>query len=157
MLHRKTRSTAADVWPADRSGLNRSAAGVLLLIGLLVNPALPAAEKLFDFGDLNVDLSKVQAKPDARAYTTATPIKAEPTQQLPSTPESPAPAVLPRDGQEAIAETVKAQAIGPGHQGRAGGGSGGERRAAIGRLPSARGSPGHRGQPIFNNSRREFL
>ncbi len=77
------------------------------LIGLLLvlaAPALPAAEKLFDFGDLNVDLSKVQAKP-------AAPVKETPNQQLPSTPESPAPAVLPRDGQEAIVETVKAQAV----------------------------------------------
>ncbi|AFL75424.1 substrate-binding domain-containing protein [Thiocystis violascens] len=80
---------------------------VLFLIGgLFATPMLPAAEKLFDFGDLNVDLSKVQAKPGA-----AEAAKQSPAQQMPSTPESPAPAVLPRDGQESIGETVRSQAI----------------------------------------------
>jgi hypothetical protein len=82
----------------------RRAGALLAVAALLAATPLQAAEKLFDFGDLNVDLSKVQAKPDAAA-------KAKPDQQLPSTPESPAPAVLPRDGQEAIGETVKTQAV----------------------------------------------
>lgn len=90
----------------DRRGgwvLRLVCALTVLLLGLNA-PVLLAAEKLFDFGDLNVDLSRVQAKP-------AAPAKEAPAQQLPSTPESPAPTVLPRDGQEAIAETVKAQAV----------------------------------------------
>ena len=96
--------------------LGRTAAGTLLVLGIaLAAPALPAAEKLFDFGSLNVDLSKVQAKPGATPGQAGTPsgtaVKETPAQQLPSTPESPAPAVLPRDGQESIGATVKTQAV----------------------------------------------
>lgn len=91
----------------ERAGGWRLLLSLLLALGvLLAPPALTAAEKLFDFGDLNVDLSKVQAKPGAPE-----PAKAAPAQQLPNTPESPAPAVLPRDGQESIAQTVKTQAV----------------------------------------------
>ncbi|WP_242518845.1 MULTISPECIES: substrate-binding domain-containing protein [Thiorhodovibrio] len=83
-----------------------------------------AAEKLFDFGELNVDLSKVQAKPQsapgsasgstpaqasAPAPTPApTPTKQAPDQQLESTPESPAPKVLPKDNETAI-DTIVAE------------------------------------------------
>jgi hypothetical protein len=73
---------------------------------------LAAAEKLFDFGSLNVDLSKVQTKPAAPGQAPGAPaIKEAPTQQLPSTPESPAPAVLPRDDQATIDQVVRSQAI----------------------------------------------
>jgi hypothetical protein len=89
----------------------------LALTGIAVQSA-QAAEKLFDFGDLNVDLSKVQAKPSteqtgagAPADQGPSPARTRPTRQLPSTPESPAPAVLPRDGQEAIDETIRSQAV----------------------------------------------
>jgi len=96
--------------------LGRTAACTLLALGIALAAApLPAAEKLFDFGSLNVDLSKVQAKPGATPDQAGTPsgtaVKEAPAQQLPSTPESPAPAVLPRDGQESIGATVKTQAI----------------------------------------------
>ncbi|NEX17146.1 MAG: hypothetical protein C1943_11070 [Halochromatium sp.] len=69
---------------------------------LAVAFAAPAAEKLFDFGSLNVDLSKVQAKPDSAPVQ----IKASPEQQLESTPESPAPQVLPKDAEADIGKTV---------------------------------------------------
>ncbi|NEV64345.1 ABC transporter substrate-binding protein [Thiorhodococcus minor] len=98
--------------------LRRSASLIqaLLLCGLVVFGGLlgsaQAADKLFNFGDLNVDLSKVQAKPGSSGSAAqTTPAKESPAQQLPSTPESPAPAVLPRDGQESIGETVKRQAV----------------------------------------------
>lgn len=84
----------------------------LLLGGLLILGAaapLPAAEKLFDFGELNVDLSRVQAKPGDPAI--ATPSKESPAQQLPSTPESPAPVVLPRDAETTIEQRVRSQAV----------------------------------------------
>ena len=88
---------------------------VLALGAVLAGATALAAEKLFDFGNLNVDLSKVRAKTEQPAAVSgaggAPAAKAEPTQQLPSTPESPAPAVLPRDGQEGIGELVKTQAI----------------------------------------------
>lgn len=90
----------------------------LPLLCLVIGLALPgaggpaAAEKLFDFGNLNVDLTRVQAKPAASGQAPVAPVaKDAPAQQLPSTPESPAPAVLPRDGQEAIDQAVRAQAI----------------------------------------------
>ncbi len=97
-------------------GVGRTAVCTLLALGIaLAASALPAAEKLFDFGSLNVDLSKVQAKPGAtpgQAGAQSGPAAKEaPAQQLPSTPESPAPAVLPRDGQESIGATVKTQAV----------------------------------------------
>ncbi len=97
--------------------LGRLALCTLLALGAtLVTSTVPAAEKLFDFGSLNVDLSKVQAKPGAPPGQSpgqpgAQAVKEAPTQQLPSTPESPAPVVLPRDGQESIGETVKSQAV----------------------------------------------
>ena len=73
---------------------------------------LHAAEKLFDFGSLNVDLSKVQARPGAPSQAQEVPATKEaPAQQLPSSPESPAPSVLPRDGRESIDQVVKSQAI----------------------------------------------
>lgn len=98
---------------------NRSMPRRLLpLLCLVTGLTLPdgggpmAAEKLFDFGNLNVDLSKVQAKPGESGQAPVAPVAKEaPAQQLPSTPESPAPAVLPRDGQEAIDQAVRAQAI----------------------------------------------
>lgn len=90
----------------------RSSVPVLLVAaGLTWSAAVPAAEKLFDFGSLNVDLSKVQAKPAAQPGAPAPVLKEAPAQQLPSTPESPAPAVLPRDGQEAIGDTVKTRSV----------------------------------------------
>lgn len=77
----------------------------LLCLLLLIPQSGISADKLFDFGDLNVDLNKVQTKP-ADAPDSVT-IKQEPAQQLPSTPSSPAPKVLPMDGQESIGDTVK--------------------------------------------------
>ena len=95
--------------------------GTWLLVALLalgtagIGAGASAADKLFDFGNLNVDLSKVRAKTEqpgaAPASGEAPAAKAEPTQQLPSTPESPAPTVMPRDGQEGIDQVVKTQAI----------------------------------------------
>ncbi|QGU33279.1 substrate-binding domain-containing protein [Thermochromatium tepidum] len=79
--------------------------GGLLLLGAVA--PLPAAEKLFDFGTLNVDLSRVQTKPGEPAVAP----KESPTQQLPSTPESPAPAVLPRDAETKIEQTIRSQAV----------------------------------------------
>lgn len=73
-----------------------------------------AAEKLFDFGNLNVDLSKVRAKPaqgDQPGTVGTPPVKAVPAQQLPSTPRSPAPEVLPRDAEHGIEDVVRTQAI----------------------------------------------
>jgi len=88
---------------------------VLVVASLVAAPEVAAAEKLFDFGNLDVDLSKIQAKPtttpgDDTAAGPA-PVKETPQQQLPSTPESPAPQVLPRDGQENIADTVKSERL----------------------------------------------
>lgn len=97
--------------------LGRVALCTLLALGAaLAASALPAAEKLFDFGNLNVDLTKVQAKPGATpgpagSSQAGADLKETPAQQLPSTPESPAPAVLPRDGQESIGEVVKTQSV----------------------------------------------
>jgi hypothetical protein len=53
---------------------------VLICLAIVGLPATsPAAEKLFDFGDLNVDLSKVQAKPSAAdPAPVAAPIKQQP-------------------------------------------------------------------------------
>lgn len=87
-----------------------------LILGSLVGSPVPeAAEKLFDFGNLDVDVSKIQAKPPGTPEDAAAgklpAVKESPAQQLPSTPESPAPRVLPRDGQENIADTVKAERI----------------------------------------------
>jgi len=82
-----------------------------LIAGLGASVGL-GAEKLFDFGSLNVDLSKVRAKPGEEGQgSAAQPVKEEPAQQLPSTPESPAPAVLPRDAEHAIHDVVRSQAI----------------------------------------------
>lgn len=91
----------------------------LLALGGIAVQSAQAAEKLFDFGDLNVDLSKVQAKPSPDQTGAGAPadqgpspaLKDAPTRALPSTPESPAPAVLPRDGQEAIDETIRSQSV----------------------------------------------
>lgn len=90
----------------------------VLMLGLGAGLGAPggyAADKLFDFGNLNVDLSKVRAKPDAGgqadAAAPAAPVKEEPAQQLPSTPESPAPEVLARDAEPAIQDVVRTQAI----------------------------------------------
>jgi len=84
----------------------------LLLAGLIGLPIGKAAEKLFDFGNLNVDVSKIQAKPQDATPDSETPqVKQTPAQQLPSTPDSPAPQVLPRDGQEDIDKTVKAKGL----------------------------------------------
>ncbi|WPL15622.1 hypothetical protein Thiowin_00528 [Thiorhodovibrio winogradskyi] len=63
-----------------------------------------AADKLFDFGELNVDLSKVQAKPESAPV----PAKQSPSQQLESTPQSPAPKVLPKDDEASI-DTIVAE------------------------------------------------
>jgi hypothetical protein len=87
----------------------------LLALGGAVSVSVSAAEKLFNFGDLNVDLSKVQAKPATApgqpAPPAQAPVKESPAEQLPSTPESPAPVVLPRDGQESINATVRTQSV----------------------------------------------
>jgi hypothetical protein len=73
------------------------------ILGLTaLTPPVQAAEKLFDFGELNVDLSKVQAKPGAAPAAA----KHSPGQQLESTPESPAPQVLPKDEDIAIERIV---------------------------------------------------
>ncbi|EXJ16160.1 hypothetical protein D779_0465 [Imhoffiella purpurea] len=96
--------------PVFRSGLRHLLlCGLLILAGPGAMGSATAAEKLFNFGDLNVDLSKVQAKPGGQSAEA--PVKESPEQQLPSTPESPAPAVLPRDGQESIDNTVRNQAV----------------------------------------------
>lgn len=68
-----------------------------------------AAEKLFDFGSLNVDLSKVQERPAESSV--GNELKQDPTQQLPDTPESPAPRVLSRDGEGAIQSTLQAEGL----------------------------------------------
>ena len=89
-------------------------AALLSLAGPMLPGTVTAAEKLFDFGSLNVDLSRVQARPQpagAPEPAEAETVKQAPAQQLPSTPESPAPRVLPRDGQEDIAGTLKAEQI----------------------------------------------
>jgi hypothetical protein len=86
--------------PRPRSHILRTVICIALLM-LSVGP-LSAADKLFDFGTLNVDLSKIQAKPE----TSATPPKQAPDQQLDSTPESPAPQVLPKDAEVDIDATV---------------------------------------------------
>jgi|GEM_PF-2169013 len=80
-----------------------------LLCGLLlaVACAAPAAEKLFDFGALNVDLSQVQAKPESAPVQ----LKETPGQQLESTLQSPAPQVLPKDAEANIEQTVEQQQI----------------------------------------------
>jgi hypothetical protein len=101
--------------PSARAAWVAAAAALWLGAQGLPGPAA-AAEKLFDFGSLNVDLSRVQAKPSAPAAgPTASPapeaVKETPQQQLPSTPESPAPQVLARDGQEDIGGTLKAEGI----------------------------------------------
>ncbi|MCG6863783.1 MAG: substrate-binding domain-containing protein [Chromatiaceae bacterium] len=89
---------------------------LLLFSGLLAAalggmPVGEAAEKLFDFGNLNVDVSKIQTKPTGTAGSPTREVKQAPAHQLPSTPDSPAPQVLPRDGQEDIGKTVKAEAL----------------------------------------------
>jgi hypothetical protein len=103
------------------------AALVCAVLGIAV-PGAMAAEKLFDFGTLNVDLSKVQAKPGEPSKTTtddatgdatdpAAPapepsqVKQAPDQQLESTPESPAPQVLPKDAETAIDKTVEREGL----------------------------------------------
>jgi hypothetical protein len=93
--------------------LSSALVAALFAVGSLAPATGAAAEKLFDFGSLNVDLSKVQTKPDGATPGTqpAPAAKEAPAQQLPSTAASPAPVVLPRDGQEAIGETVRTQAI----------------------------------------------
>ena len=74
--------------------------------------AIQAAEKLFDFGTLNVDLSKIQAKSGQPGTSgLQTQVKQAPSQQLPSTEASPAPQVLPRDGQEDIVKTVTREGL----------------------------------------------
>ncbi len=78
---------------------------VAVLCGIVLTAT--AAEKLFDFGDLNVDPSKIQARPE-RAPA---PVKQAPAQQLDSTPESPAPKVLPRDAEMSIDETVQRERL----------------------------------------------
>jgi len=83
----------------------------LVLASLVGMPAGEAAEKLFDFGNLNVDISKIRAKPQSASGSQAPAVKQTPAHQLQSTPESPAPQVLPRDGQEDIGKTVKAEAL----------------------------------------------
>ncbi|WP_295882643.1 substrate-binding domain-containing protein [uncultured Thiohalocapsa sp.] len=84
----------------------RGAPALLAALVLAMTMGQPgAAEKLFDFGELNVDLSKIQAKPDAAA------VKQTPAQQLDSTPESPAPQVLPKDAEVAIDETVQREQL----------------------------------------------
>lgn len=83
----------------------------LVLVSLLSATAAAAAEKLFDFGSLNVDVSKIQAKPGDAVGSQAPQVKQAPAQQLPSSPESPAPQVLPRDGQEDIGKTLKAEGL----------------------------------------------
>jgi hypothetical protein len=84
----------------------------LAIAALSCAPAAQSAEKLFDFGNLNVDISKIQAKPiEATPDATEPQVKQTPEQQLPSTPESPAPKVLPRDGQEDIGSTVRTEQL----------------------------------------------
>lgn len=84
----------------------------LLLVNLAWLPAMEAAEKLFDFGSLNVDLSKIQSKPQPAPGAAPSPtVKQQPVQQLPSTPESPAPRVLARDGLEDIGQTVQTERL----------------------------------------------
>jgi len=84
----------------------RGAPALLAALVLAMTMGQPgAAEKLFDFGELNVDLSKIQAKPDAAA------VKQTPAQQLDSTPESPAPQVLPKDAEVAIDKTVQREQL----------------------------------------------
>jgi hypothetical protein len=83
----------------------------LVLASLVALPAAGASEKLFDFGNLNVDLSNIHTKSQATAGGEAAPVKEQPVQQLPSTPDSPAPKVLPRDGDEDIGKTVKTEGL----------------------------------------------
>lgn len=85
--------------------------GALALSLLLCAPVSTwSAEKLFDFGNLNVDLSKVQALPGAQTPNSAAP-KQDPTEQLPDTADSPAPKVLPRDGESSIRETLRQEGL----------------------------------------------
>jgi hypothetical protein len=82
-----------------------------LTCSVLPSAAQPS-EKLFDFGNLNVDISKIQARPADAAPDPQFPVvKQGPTQQLPSTPESPAPEVLPRDGEEDIGRTIETEGL----------------------------------------------
>lgn len=90
--------------------LARTLSICVLLFAITTIPVM--AQKLFDFGELDVDLSKVQTTDEAAAATdTAAPIKASPTQQLPSTEESPAPKVLARDGSEDIEATLGQEGV----------------------------------------------
>ena len=74
---------------------------------LAVSCSASGAEKLFDFGSLNVDLSKVQARPESAPVQ----VKQAPDQQLESTPESPAPKVMPKDAEADIDKTVKQEQL----------------------------------------------
>jgi hypothetical protein len=81
----------------------RALTAIVVVTTLAMAFGAMAAEKLFDFGELNVDLSKVQARPDTGAP--AAP-KKPPAEQHESTPESPAPKVLPKDNEAGIEDTV---------------------------------------------------
>lgn len=101
---------------ARRAGPRPGARALWLIALLALVAAVPvarAADKLFDFGELNVDLSKVQARPQspAGAAPAATPVKETPAQQLESTPQSPAPAVLPKDAEVDIDATIAREQI----------------------------------------------
>ena len=89
-----------------RPGIDRHVRFAALLL-LLAAGAAGSAEKLFDFGNLNVDLSKIQAKPEQAP----TAVKQTPDQQLESTPESPAPQVLPKDAEVSIDATVQREQL----------------------------------------------
>jgi len=91
--------------PKSRTDTICSAA-LLIAACALAGPA-STAEKLFDFGELNVDLSRIQAKPEAAP----TPVKQTPAEQLEDTPESPAPQVLPKDADVDIDQTITREAL----------------------------------------------
>jgi hypothetical protein len=84
-------------------GAQRTLSALLILMTFIAAPYATAAEKLFDFGELNVDLSKVQARPEAAAPAA---VGQSPAEQPKSTPASPAPKVLPKDADVGIGETV---------------------------------------------------
>jgi hypothetical protein len=93
------------IWcnPRRRSRHRLLAAVALVAVACSV----AAADKLFDFGNLNVDLSKIQAKPEQAPA----PVKQAPDQQLESMPASPAPQVLPKDAEVAIDATVQREQL----------------------------------------------
>lgn len=72
----------------------------LLLAAALIAlpPHATGAEKLFDFGDLDVDLSKVETRET-------------PSESLPSSDESPAPAVLSRDDEISIDDVIRGERV----------------------------------------------